>query len=291
MKHHYFCALLAILQAIGSSFGYRPVIIIHGILDSASDLKDLQYYIKKAHPGTPVHAIDLFDYYKSFKPLWHQVEAIRNVTLPIMKAAKDGVHVIGYSQGGLVARGIIQTTDNHNVRSFIALSSPLNGQYGDTYVFSWLFPHYLKEELYKLFYTAYGQEWSIGNYWKDPHEFDKYQTYSDFLAQLNNETKPEKSRFKESWRTNFSKLKTVVLVGGPDDGVISPWQSAQFGFYDEQEYVIPMRKLKIYKEDVFGLRTLDKAKSLLTCTFADVGHLLWHKNITVFEKCIEPYLT
>ena len=32
--------------------------------------------------------------------------------------------------GGLVARGIIQSTDNHNVNNFIALSSPLNGQFG-----------------------------------------------------------------------------------------------------------------------------------------------------------------
>ena len=27
------------------------------------------------------------------------------------------------------------------------------------------------------------------------------------------------------WKKNFLKIKKLVLVGGPDDGVITPWQS------------------------------------------------------------------
>lgn len=36
----------------------------------------------------------------------------------------------GYSQGGLIARGIIQTFPNVSVSTFISLSSPQAGQYG-----------------------------------------------------------------------------------------------------------------------------------------------------------------
>lgn len=269
---------------------YKPVIIFHGIIQSPLEIKTLRLFIEEAHPGTNVHTIDLFDYLESFQPLWHQVEVMRNAIAPIMKTAKNGVHVIGYSQGGMIARGIIQTTDYHNVNNFIALSSPLSGQYGDTYTLSWFFPHLLKEEMYKFFYTKYGQKWSVGNYWKDPHQYERYREFSDFLAHLNNEAKPDKTRFRSEWRTNFTKLKKLILIGGPDDRVITPWQSAQFGFYNQNETVLPMRHQEIYQKDTFGLRTLDRRQAVVTCTFSGVRHLHWPENRTVFEKCIAPFL-
>lgn len=33
------------------------------------------------------------------------------------------------------------------------------------------------------------------------------------------------SNSSESYKSGFTKLKKLVLVGGPDDGVITPWQS------------------------------------------------------------------
>lgn len=80
----------------------------------------------------------------------------------------------------------------------------------------------------------------------DPHNLKLYRAYSKFLAQVNNETGSDaKSLFEHSWKTNFMRLKKLVLIGGPDDGVITPWQSAFFGFYNEEETVVPMRKLDV----------------------------------------------
>ena len=31
--------------------------------------------------------------------------------------------------------------------------------------------------------------------------------------------------FSLEYKTNFLKLQQLVLIGGPDDGVITPWQS------------------------------------------------------------------
>lgn len=39
----------------------------------------------------------------------------------------------GYSQGGLIARGILEQFPNHTVHTFISLSSPQAGQYGSMY--------------------------------------------------------------------------------------------------------------------------------------------------------------
>lgn len=37
---------------------------------------------------------------------------------------------LGYSQGGLLARAILETFPDHGVHNFISLSSPQGGQYG-----------------------------------------------------------------------------------------------------------------------------------------------------------------
>ena len=51
---------------------------------------------------------------------------------------------------------------------------------------------------------------------------------------------PERnSVFFLEYKRNFLRVKQVVAIGGPDDGVITPWQSSQFGFYDKNETVLP----------------------------------------------------
>ena len=47
---------------------------------------------------------------------------------------------------------------------------------------------------------------------------DLYEKDNVFLPALEN---PRNS----SYKSNFVKLEKLVLIGGPDDGVITPWQS------------------------------------------------------------------
>ncbi|KAM4630911.1 lysosomal thioesterase PPT2 isoform 2-T2 [Polymixia lowei] len=167
--------------------GYRPVVIVHGLFDSSGEFTALQRFINESHPGTNVSIIDLFDRSASLQPLWKQVEGFKAAIYPIMQNAADGVHFICYSQGGLICRGILSTLSNHNVHSFISLSSPQAGQYGDTDYLKYLFPQFVKSNLYHLCYTSVGQRISICNYWNDPHHRDMYVNSSDYLALLNSE--------------------------------------------------------------------------------------------------------
>ena len=41
----------------------------------------------------------------------------------------DGVHLLGYSQGGLIARAFLQSYSDHKVKNFISLSSPQAGKF------------------------------------------------------------------------------------------------------------------------------------------------------------------
>ncbi|XP_054831228.1 lysosomal thioesterase PPT2 [Eublepharis macularius] len=282
-----FCVLVIFLL-LTLTASYKPVIVVHGLFDSPSDFGALLEFINETHPGTNVTVVDLFDRTESLKPLWMQVEGFRQVMYPIMQNAVDGVHLLCYSQGGLICRALLSTMPDHNVDTFISLSSPQMGQYGDTKYLKWLFPEHMKSNLYRLCYTQLGQDFSICNYWNDPHHRDLYLNNSNFLALLNDEKVNPNAT---AWKKNLLRIRKMILIGGPDDGVITPWQSSLFAFYDDNETVREMKSQSVYLQDTFGLKTLDARGDIVFYTMPGVSHTLWHSNRTVYDRCISPWLT
>lgn len=200
----------------------------------------------------------------------------------IFKKHPDGVHVLGYSQGGLLARALIQFYDNHKVKKFISLSSPQAGQFGSAFLHL-IFPTLVASNAYELFYSRIGQHTSVGNYWNDPHHRQLYLKYSTFLPYVNNEVLTTNS---SQLRNNLLKLEKMILIGGPSDGVITPWESAHFGFYDENLEVVPLRERQLYKEDAIGLRQLDEEKRLELVTVENIIHIAWHLNRTLINEVV-----
>nr|XP_019960517.1 PREDICTED: lysosomal thioesterase PPT2-like [Paralichthys olivaceus] len=280
--------LLLLLLAGVCIYGYKPVVIVHGILDGPKQFKTLSLFISKVHPGTEVSVIDLYTDLASLKPMWRQVRDFGRAIESIMSRAPDGIHLLCFSQGGLICRALLSMTPDHNVHTFISLSSPQAGQYGDTSYLWWVFPKCLKKTVYKICYRKLGQKVSICEYWNDPHHRPQYLQNNDFLAVLNGD-RPHCDM--KAWRKNFLRIKKLVLIGGPDDGVITPWESSQFGFYDNDERVVEMRKQEFYRNDTFGLKTLDARGGVSKCVQSGVSHVHWHKNYTVFQNCIEKWLT
>jgi len=272
---------------------------MHGLMGSGKEINNFQQFVQKYHPGTNVTVIDDYKYFGSFSPLWLQVEQISKKMQQIMKEHPDGVHLICYSQGGLICRGILETMSTHNVVNFISLSSPQAGQYGDTSYLAPFLPAFIVQDFYRVAYTESGQKLSVSNYWNDPHHQDLYCKWSTYLAVINNQSTPanhtnttaaDSQRFSADFRANFLRVKNVVLVGGPDDGVITPWQSSHFGSYNGAEEVVECHQQQFYLGDWFGLKTLDSRQSLHMCTMSGVEHMMWPTNLTVFTRCIEPWL-
>lgn len=83
----------------GRGDAYRPVILMHGIFDSAKSLSTLVQRIQEVHPGTPILNVDLFDDLDSITRMWEQVKSVEEHVRPFMKSAADGVNMICYSQG------------------------------------------------------------------------------------------------------------------------------------------------------------------------------------------------
>lgn len=85
-----------------------------------------------------------------------------------------------------------------------------------------MFPGVALKTAFELFYSRVGQHTSVGNYWNDPHHQALYYNYSEFLPYVNNEVLSSKSA---DFKYGLVKLNKMVLIGGPDDNVITPWQS------------------------------------------------------------------
>ncbi|XP_071480246.1 lysosomal thioesterase PPT2-like [Diadema antillarum] len=280
-------SLLLLSTLLGSLEGYKPVIIVHGMLDGAKEMHFLRGMIEKAHPGTILTVPDVYSYYSSLGKLWNQYPDWYKALHDAMSKAKNGTNLICYSQGGLMCRAILEKMDDHNVENLILLSSPQMGQFGDTSYVPVL-PN-SRYEVYRVCYdTFFGQDISVCEYWNDPYHQPEYIRSSDFLAVMNNQSAQNES---VEWRKNFLKLKNVVMLGGPDDGVITPWQSSHFATYDKELNIVEMKEQEVYIHDYFGLKTLDSRGSLHQFGIAGVNHTWWHRNQTVFDCCILPWLT
>ena len=87
---------------------------------------------------------------------------------------------------------------------------------------------------------------------------------------------------------------------------------SHFAFYDENETIVEMSSQKVsalrnfgllfflhlcfisslqyYTTDAFGLQTLDRVGKIHIHEISGVQHIYWHRNETVFNCCINPYL-
>ncbi|KAB7504182.1 Lysosomal thioesterase PPT2-B [Armadillidium nasatum] len=239
---------------------YRPVVLIHGLFGKNSSLQEMEELIKK---------IDGF--YKEM--------------LPVMNESENGVNLLGYSQGGLIARGIAQTKNDHNIHNLITISAPLAGHYGNFYLAN---VGMTKETAYFMVYlNKMFKSYSVAQYWNDPHQRKHYLKHCEFLPYINNEIEGKE---KKEYAKNFARLNKLVLIGGPDDGVVSPWQSSRFSFYDEKENVVDFRKRDIYTKDLFGLKTLDVNNKIQIYERKGIGHYDWPKKEDVITDFVLPWL-
>uniref|UniRef100_A0A6M2DEZ8 palmitoyl-CoA hydrolase n=1 Tax=Xenopsylla cheopis TaxID=163159 RepID=A0A6M2DEZ8_XENCH len=245
---------------------YKPVVLMHGILTGSNSMNLIENRIREIHPGTIIYNTGKFAGWSSLEPAWRQVNKIIDELQQISENHPDGIHVIGYSQGGLLSRAAVQSFSDHNVKKLISLSSPQAGQYGAAFLHL-IFPNLVCKTAYELFYSRVGQYTSVGNYWNDPYHQDLYMNISVFLPYVNNELESSKS---QQFKNSLKKLEKFILIGGPDDGVITPWESSQFGYFDIDGNVIPLQERDIYTKDLLGLRNMAKNNKLIFVTFYTV---------------------
>lgn len=308
------CSLLCFAAAV------RPLVFIHGLTDTYTSFSQFQGYLEADFPGIKVFSLDAYNGEESFKPLQEQIPVFAEMVKNITDEYGD-ITLVGHSQGAVISRAILQTTGNPHIHTLISLAAPAMGTFGIpnkngttgllglhvTSIVSKLcygnnLPPLVRAIARKTLTDRFdgklslllekllsGEEVSFCAYWKDPTPlfYPKYLEYSPILPYLNNELDHENS---ELYKKNFLGIQKLVLVGGPSDDVVKPWQSSQYTYYDEDVNVINKKDYNIYKEDTFGLKTLDERNDLSFCTVFSLHHNFFHVNRRVYEKCVKPHV-
>lgn len=142
-----------------------------------------------------------------------------------------------------------------------------------------------------MYTQAFQSDCSICGYWKDPRtdqgEYQAYLKGCQFLPIINSEV--PNSNTNDS-RSGFIRLNSHVNLGGPQDQVIAPWQSALYGFYDENLNIVNMTDQFVYQQDTFGLKTLNERKSLHQFSVPNMLHDQWPNVEDVIAKYVLPFL-
>jgi palmitoyl-protein thioesterase len=262
--------------------------MIHGINQGPVPcFNDISAWAKAEYPGILTFALDAFDNSNSYTALNTQIpvwaEMVKNIT-----DQYGEITLLGYSQGGIVSRAVIEYGNNPNIHTFISLSGPGAGEYGIPEVPDFPIVNATASTVYLTCYNPLGQQMSVCDYWNDPHQQVLYKKFNTFLPVYNNLVTTANSA---AYKKNFSNLTKFVMIGGNGDKVIIPWQSAQYGFWANNEVdVIPYQQQQFYIDDSFGLKTLDQRGAVEPCTVNGVCHTCWPSSHTAYNQCIGPNL-
>ncbi|KAJ3225327.1 hypothetical protein HK099_006972 [Clydaea vesicula] len=249
--------LLFIISLIKS---HLPVVLWHGMGDTANGMNDVAETIKDAlGEDSYVYAIQIgqnMDEDRNFGFL----DKIERQVLEVCKKLKSdgklshGFNAVGFSQGGLFMRAYVQACNDPPVHNLVTFGSPHAG----VAEIPKNIPTPVRFVLNAGVYLPYVQNRIVqAQYFKDPHQIEKYLEFNIFLPIYNQELTANML-----YSTNMKVLKNFVMIQFEEDNMIVPKESAWFGFVDEDGNTISFKEQSFYFNDTLGLKTLDKKKRL-----------------------------
>lgn len=228
-----------------------------------------------------------------FMTMDDQVEQFARVVKADPKLA-NGFNAVGFSQGNTIIRGYIHRHNNPPVKNFVSMHGVLMGVAGlpqcpmETPVLG-MFCRTV-DKMVSLFgvYSSYFQNHlAQANYYRDSTALARFRAAGHYLPDINNEI-PGKSN--STYADNFKALEKLVLVMAEGDTMVHPKESEHFGYFKDGSAteLVAMQDAPWYKEDWFGLKTLDEAKKI--DTYSTPGnHLRFTEAFLV--QMVQKYFT
>ena len=97
------------------------------------------------------------------------------------------------------------------------------------------------------------------NYFKDHTKPQEYLEKSLFLPYINNEKDHPKANLNKK---RFEELNFFLMIKFKHDPIIFPKESSWFGEMNDKGEIKPMEETKLYKENKFGLKTLNEQERI-----------------------------
>jgi len=180
---------------------------------------------------------------------------------------KDGFNCVGFSQGNSLCRGYIQKYNDPPVQNWLSVHGTVVGVAG--------FPHCNPHGLFGLVcdqlaklcgdlaYTKLTQGLLFqADYFRDPTRANtsEYKSNSQ-VAQWNNEG----ASYNATFKANFIAVKQYIMIKALKDSMVYPNEGEHWGHFADGGFskVLTMRETDWYKQDLFGLKTVDEAGKII----------------------------
>ena len=106
---------------------YRPVVIMHGMNNNEHGYSNVIDSLKKQYPGIYVTALAVYDDLSSIlTPMDKQLQSV-TAAIQSNPKLKNGFNFYGESQGALLARAYVTTSNNPPVHNLVAICGPQAG--------------------------------------------------------------------------------------------------------------------------------------------------------------------
>ncbi len=222
-----------------------PLVLVHGLEQRGKDMASTKALIEDLLPGIQVFTPDLGISYGFASEEFQARQLAQYINSD--SVLKDGCNVVGYSNGGIVARAAIEEGIIPAV-FFGTLASPhrgvadVPGAGKESVVVEKIVDGVvdIAEEVEKI---IPGSPSSVVELWHNPENEDEYLKDNTFLPIYNNEI-PHKNSVK--FKHNLSSVP-FVCIAGTKDTTVKPWQSTIWGYWDaKRSRIVPIEESPIY---------------------------------------------
>ena len=162
------------------------------------------------------------------------------------------INLVGISQGGLIARTVVERCADLKVHTLFTFGSPHNGISVYTKCNHWYCPlvnHFLGYMAEFIWVQDFG---APPDYFRAWWNLDRFYSHSIFLPEINNELEVK----DEGYKARLTSIKNFGLWMWDQDRVVNPHTSEWFSAWDSERNNVPLKEQQMYKEDWVGLRTL-----------------------------------
>jgi palmitoyl-protein thioesterase len=272
-----------VLSAAPSAEGAAPVVLLHGMGDFAANPMGMVRIKERiaAEANAYVHSVELCSHPEQLSgcasedqsngflmTMDGQVDQFARVVRGDPKLAK-GFNAVGLSQGNTVIRGYIHRYNDPPVKSFVSMHGVMMGvasipQCPLTVPVLNLLCRAIDGIVDLGVYWPFVQNsLAQANYFRNSLNLDRYRKSGHFLPYINNEVQGKQNT---TYTKNFEALEKLVLVMASGDTMVHPKESEHFGFFKDGSLseLVAMKDAAWYKENWFGLRTLDAAGKIDT---------------------------
>ena len=194
-----------------------------------------------------------------FTPVQDQADVICDKLHSDPDYAGKEINLLGISQGGLIARSVVETCPDLKINVLYTFGTPHGGVSVYHHCQKWYCPFINHVLGYLAGLTELQGSFAPADYFRAWWDLDRYYEKTEFLTRINNEHDIKVAEYKE----RLSSVKKFGLWMWEQDTVVVPRDSEWFSVWDSGRNLVPLKEQSLYTDgDYIGLKALYEAGNM-----------------------------